>query len=112
MHTYEMHTYEKHAMRGTPMRDTPMRDTPMRGTPMRGTPREAHHERHAYGMDANARHAMRDTAMRGPRERFVHSIHVLEALTHPAERAVRTLLQVTQELAHAPAKLTARSSPL
>ena len=28
---------------------------------------------------------MRDTPMRGPRERLVHSIHVLEALTHPAE---------------------------
>ena len=37
-------------------------------------------------MHAYARHAMRDTPMRGPRERLVHSIHVLEALTTPAEK--------------------------
>ena len=29
---------------------------------------------------------MRDTPMRGPQERLVHSIHVLEALTTPAEK--------------------------
>ena len=37
-------------------------------------------------MHAYAKHAMRDTPMRGPRERLVHSIHVLEALTTPAEK--------------------------
>jgi hypothetical protein len=37
-------------------------------------------------MDAYARHAMRDTPMRGPRERLVHSIHVLKALTIPVEK--------------------------
>jgi hypothetical protein len=44
------------------------------------------HKRHAHGMDAYARHAMRDTPMRGPRERLVHSIHDLEALTTSAEK--------------------------
>ena len=38
-------------------------------------------ERHPY-----ERHAMRDTPMRGPQERLAHSIHVLEALTTPAEK--------------------------
>ena len=52
--------------------------------------------------------------MRGPRERLVHSIHVLEALTTPAEKEqLEPLLQVTQEPAQAPVRLTtARSSPL
>jgi hypothetical protein len=44
------------------------------------------YERHAHGMDTYARYAMRDTSMRGPREGLVHSIHALEALTHPAEK--------------------------
>jgi hypothetical protein len=72
------------------------------------------YERYAHGMDAYARHAMRDTPMRGLRERLVHSIHVLEALTNPAEKEqLETLLQVTREPALAPARLTtARSSPL
>jgi hypothetical protein len=44
------------------------------------------YERHAHGMDAYARHAIRDTPMGDPRERLIHSIHVLEALTTPAEK--------------------------
>ena len=81
----------------------------MGDTPMRDTQQRHPYERHPY-----ERHAMRDTPMRGPRERLVHSIHILEALTTPrGERAVRTLSQGTQESAQAPVRLiTARSSPL
>ena len=72
-------------MRGSP-REVSLREAPHERHPHE-RPQERHaYERHAYGMDAYARHAMRDTPMRGPRERLVHSIHVLEALTHPAEK--------------------------
>jgi hypothetical protein len=53
-----------------------MRDIPKGGIP----------KRHAHGMDAYARHAMRDTSMKGPRERLVHNIDVLEALTTPVKK--------------------------
>jgi hypothetical protein len=53
----------------------------MRGTLMRDTQQRHPYERHPY-----ERHAMRETPMRGPRERLIHSIHVLEALTTPAEK--------------------------
>ena len=53
---------------------------------MRGSPERHPQERHPQEGHAYARHTMRDTPMRGPRERLVHSIHVLKALTHPAEK--------------------------
>ena len=45
------------------------------------------YERHAHGTDAYVKHAMRDTPMKGPRERLVHSIHVLEAPTPPRRKS-------------------------